>query len=190
MAAAGDRHLAEFCPGSWYLRDPETVADWHFALTTVSWREENRKKLVREAEALAGGEVQPSLKPSGEELVRLMRGILGLENVISNVNLPNEGQMPGLRPGSVCETNCVFTNGFVRPIVSRPLPEGALGLVRRSSDNIDLLTGGIRERDTDMIFASFINQPLCEKLSLAEAKSLFAEMMENTREYLSPYYNL
>jgi hypothetical protein len=25
IAAAGDRHLAEFAPLSWYLKDPETV---------------------------------------------------------------------------------------------------------------------------------------------------------------------
>ena len=28
IAAAGDRHLAEFCPGSWYLKDPATVEKW------------------------------------------------------------------------------------------------------------------------------------------------------------------
>ena len=28
IAAAGDRHLAEFCPGRWYLENPETVAKW------------------------------------------------------------------------------------------------------------------------------------------------------------------
>ena len=36
IAAAGDRHLAEFCPGSWYLKDPETVKSWCFGLTTVA----------------------------------------------------------------------------------------------------------------------------------------------------------
>jgi alpha-galactosidase len=38
MAAAGDRHLAEFLPGIWYLKDPETVKKWKFSLTTVAWR--------------------------------------------------------------------------------------------------------------------------------------------------------
>ena len=35
IAAAGDRHLAEFMPGEMYLKDPQTVADWKFGLTTV-----------------------------------------------------------------------------------------------------------------------------------------------------------
>ena len=38
IAAAGDRHLAEFMPGDEYLKDPETVKAWKFGLTTVRWR--------------------------------------------------------------------------------------------------------------------------------------------------------
>ncbi len=38
IAAAGDRHLAEFCEGKWYLRDPETVEKWGFGLTPAAWR--------------------------------------------------------------------------------------------------------------------------------------------------------
>ncbi len=33
LAAAGDRHLAEFVDRSWYLKDPGTVRKWHFGLT-------------------------------------------------------------------------------------------------------------------------------------------------------------
>ena len=33
IAAAGDRHLAEFMPGDLYLKDPKTVEDWKFTLT-------------------------------------------------------------------------------------------------------------------------------------------------------------
>jgi len=41
IAAAGDRHLAEFMPGDMYLKDPETAHRWKFTLTPVSWREED-----------------------------------------------------------------------------------------------------------------------------------------------------
>ena len=39
LAAAGDRHLAEFVNGDWYLKDRATVEKWHFGLTTVDYRE-------------------------------------------------------------------------------------------------------------------------------------------------------
>ena len=188
LAAAGDRHLVEFVNNRWFLADPETVSQWHCKLTTVDFREENQARQIAESIAMAEGDMEVPLAPSGEELVRLLRAILGLETVVSNVNMPNRGQMPGLPMGAIVETNCVFTNGYVKPVTARELPAGALALVRRASDNVDLVCEGIRERDLDKIFAAFMNQALCSTLSWEEGQELFREMCENTREYLAPYY--
>lgn len=188
LAAAGDRHLVEFLNNRWYIENPEMVKKWHYALTTVDFREENQRRQIADSIAMAAGSMPVALQPSGEALVRLLRGILGLETVVSNVNMPNRGQMPGLPMGSIVETNCVFTNGFVKPITASPLPAGALALVRRASDNIDLLCDGIRARDLDMIFSSFVNQSLCANLSVSDAKVLFDAMCRNTSPYLSPYF--
>lgn len=189
LAAAGDRHLVEFVNSDWYLKDKETVDFWHFGLTTVDYREEKQERLIRESMEMAEGKRDvPDIDASGEELVRLLRGILGLETVVSNVNMPNRGQMPGMPLGSIVETNCVFTNGFVDPIVSKPLPKAALSLVRENCDNIDLLSEGIAERDMDKIFAAFLHQPLCAKLTVEQARELFHTMCENTRDYLAEYY--
>lgn len=188
LAAAGDRHLVEFLNNKWYIENPGMAKKWHFSLTSVDFREENQRRQIADSIAMAEGSMPVTLQPSGEALVRLLRGILGLETVVSNVNLPNRGQMPGLPMGSIVETNCVFTNGFVKPITASPLPAGALALVRRASDNIDLLCDGIRERNVDKIFASFVNQSLCANLSLPDAEALFAAMCRNTSPYLSPYF--
>ena len=176
LAAAGDRHLVEFVNNNWYLKDRETVKHWHFGLTTVDWRIANQQRLIRESIEMAEGRREVPLAPSGEALVTMLRGILGLETVITNVNLPNRGQMPGLPEGSIVETNCIFTNGFVDPIVSKPLPAGALALVRRNCDNIDLLSDAIAHRDEGEVFEAFINQPLCSGLSIEEAGRLFETM--------------
>ena len=188
LAAAGDRHLVEFVNNKWFLADPETVSKWHCKLTTVDFREENQARQIAESIAMANGEMEVPLAPSGEELVQLLRAILGLETVVSNVNMPNRGQMPGLPEGAIVETNCVFTNGYVKPVTAKELPAGALALVRRASDNVDLTCEGIRERDLDKIFAAFMNQALCSTLTWEEGEALFKEMCENTREYLAPYY--
>ena len=188
LAAAGDRHLVEFVNNRWFLADPETVSRWHCKLTTVDFREENQARQIAESIAMAEGELEVPLAPSGEELVQLLRAILGLETVVSNVNMPNLGQMPGLPMGAIVETNCVFTNGYVKPVTAKALPADALALVRRASDNVDAVCEGIRERDLDKIFAAFMNQALCSTLSWEEGEALFKEMCENTREYLAPYY--
>jgi len=188
LAAAGDRHLVEFVNNKWYLADPETVYDWHYKLTTVDFREANQARQIKDSIAMADGTMDVPLAASGEELVELLQAILGLKTVVSNVNMPNYGQMPGLPMGTIVETNCVFTNGFVKPVTASPLPAGALALVQRNAANIDLTCEGIKERNMDKIFAAFMNQALCSNLSLEEGKALFDEMCSNTREYLAPYY--
>lgn len=190
LAAAGDRHLVEFVNNTWYLKDPQTVAKWKFGLTTVDYREANQARQIAESIEMAEGRREIPLAPSGEELVRLLRGIMGLETVVSNVNMPNHGQMPGIPEGAIVETNCVFTHDRVIPVTAKPLPAGALALVRRCSDNIDLTCEGIAERDMDKIFSAFINQALCSTLTFDEAKELFTAMCRNTREYLDPYFKL
>lgn len=190
LAAAGDRHLVEFVNSNWFLQSPETAAYWHFGLTTVDYREENQRKQIADSIAMANGDLEIPLAPSGEELVSLLQAILGLKTVVSNVNMPNRGQMPDLPMGAIVETNCVFTNGLVKPVTARKLPAGALALVQRNCANIELTCEGIRERDLNKLFAAFMNQPLCSTLSWEQGQALFAEMCKNTQEYLTPYYDL
>ena len=188
LAAAGDRHLAEFVNNRWYLADPETVKHWHFALTTVPFREENQRRQIEDSIAMANGTMDVLLAASGEELVELLQAILGLKTVVSNVNMPNRGQMPGLPMGSIVETNCVFTNGFVQPVTASSLPSGALALVQQNCANIDLTCEGIRQRDLGKIFTAFLHQPLCSTLTVEQARELFDTMCKNTASYLAPYY--
>ena len=170
LAAAGDRHLVEFVNNGWFLASPEMAEQWHFGLTTVDYREETQAKQIADSVAMAEGTMDIPLQPSGEELVSLLQAILGLKTVVSNVNMPNRGQMPGLPMGAIVETNCVFTNGLVKPVTAKPLPPAALALVQRNCANIDLTCQGIRERDLDKLFLAFINQPLCSTLTWEQVK--------------------
>ena len=78
IAAAGDRHLAEFMPGNKYLNDPETVTGWKFGLTTVDWRKEDLKNRLEKSRKLVAGEEQVELKPTGEEGIQLIKSLCGL----------------------------------------------------------------------------------------------------------------
>lgn len=189
LGAAGDRHLVEFMNNNWYLKSPEQVSAWKYALTTVDFRVNQMKERIEESKALADGSKAVEVKKSNEEAVDLIRAILGLTTKVSNVNLPNEGQIEGLPIGAIVETNAIFTNNSVRPVMAKKLPDAVLSLVARCSGNIDVLSDGIAARDLDMIFASFMNQPLCSNLSLEDGKELFKEMINNTKEYLKPYFN-
>lgn len=190
LPAAGDRHLVEFLPHSLYLKDPETVNNWFFQLTTVPFRKEEQVKQIKETIDLAGGIKQVEVKKSSEEAVELMKAILGFETKVSNVNMPNIGQMPQLPLGSVVETNCVFSNNQVNPVIAGLLPKKVLDLVKANSDNVDLCYEGIKNRDLNTIFDSFSKQVSIKDLGIKQKRELFKDMCLNTRKYLDPFFKL
>ncbi len=190
LGAAGDRHLAEFVNNSWYLRDPQTVESWGFHITPVSYRKERQAERVAESIRLANGELPVQLHKSDEEAIMLMKSLLGFGRTVSNVNIVNVGQMPDMPLGTVVETNCVFDQDSVKPVVARSLPDGVKALVYRNAVNTDTCYRGIKTRDLDVIFESFVNQPLCSTLSLQQARELFVEMLVNTRRYLDQYFDI
>jgi alpha-galactosidase len=187
IAAAGDRHLAEFCEGKWYLESPEKVKEWGFGLTPVSFRKEDLKKRLARSERLRSGEEAVALKETGEDGVKQIRALLGLEDLVTNVNLPNVGQIEGLPLGAVVETNAVFTSNSVTPVIAGKLPMGIYPLISRAVAEQELVLKACHERDLELAFTAFINDPLVT-INKSDARALFDEMVENTKEYLTEYF--
>jgi alpha-galactosidase len=190
LGAAGDRHLVEFMPSSWYLKDKQTIKDWQFNLTSVDWREQDQARKIAESIEMAEGRKQFDVVKSNEEAVDLMKALLGFGTIVSNVNMPNLGQMPQMPLGSIVETNCIFSNDQVKPVISNKLPVAVANMVYRACINIDTCYEGIKERNLDKIYASFVNQPLCNTLTMEQSQALFKEMCYNTKEYLEEFYDL
>ena len=186
IAAAGDRHLAEFCPASWYMKDPETVDSWGFSLTPVSWRRDRAKELAARGERMAKREQRFDIYPSGEVGVQQMKAVLGLGDLVTNVNLPNRGQIANLPIGAVVETNAYFTAGSVVPMFAGEMPGPILGLTERIVANQQMLVEAVMKRDLDLAFEAFINDPQ-NTLDMPTSRKLFDEMLENTKAYLTMY---
>ncbi|WHE06920.1 alpha-glucosidase/alpha-galactosidase [Thermoanaerobacterium thermosaccharolyticum] len=184
IAAAGDRHLAEFVPGYWYLKDSETVREWMFGLTPVSWRKEDLKRRLERSKKLISGEEKFELKETGEEGVKQIKALLGLGDLVTNLNIPNYGQIENVPYGSVVETNALFSDNTVKPISSGKLPDSISGLVLRHVYNQETILKAALTKNFDLAFSAFVNDPLVT-ISLKDAKKLFKEMLENTKEYLN-----
>jgi alpha-galactosidase len=196
IAAAGDRHLAEFCPHSWYLKDPATVASWKFSLTPVSWRIENRESLKQKSAAYRSGKEKLTPNQSGEEGLKILKALLGLNNLVTNVNLPNAGQLPGLPSGAVVETNAFFSRDSVQPLVTsaappqgghgrgrgrgRGLPKDLLELVSHHVYAQEAIIDAVILRDKNMAFRVFSQDLSIQTLSINDAKKLFDTMCEKT----------
>ena len=190
LGAAGDRHLVEFMDRSWYLSDRNAPEQWLYHLTTVDFRRKDQQQKIQRSRAIAEGTMPVTLTRSDEELVQLMKAILGFGTVVSNANTVNRGQMADLPLGTIVETNHVFSENAVTPIVANPLPAGAAALVARNSRNIELTCQGIRQRNLNTIFQAFAAQPLCAGLGISDAEALFVRMVKNTSKFLEPYYDL
>ena len=186
IAAAGDRHLAEFCEGKWYLQSPEKVKEWGFGLTTIEWRKNDLKKRREKSEAYRNGTLPIEMKGTGEEGVHQIRSLCGLCDLVTNANIPNRGQIPNLPVGAVVETNATFRANDVTPVMAGEIPTSIYPLVSRICGEQEALDKAIAERDVQAIFSIFAADPLVT-CSYEDAKKLFKEMVDNTKEYLGGY---
>lgn len=186
IAAAGDRHLAEFMPGDLYLRDPETVKRWKFGLTTVDWRKNDLKARLEKSAGLASGRRELELKPTGEEGIQLIKALCGLGRVISNVNIPNTcGQIANMPRDCVVETNAVFSKDSVAPLFAGSAPASVLALMEPHIENQrDILTAALN-RDFSLCLDALMHDPLVEsRITKGEGEEMLRAMLENTRKYL------
>ncbi len=234
IAAAGDRHLAEFCPGAWYLKDPDTVHAWRFNLTPVSWRKQDlQNRLARSerlytgeeapeihqtgeegvqqmrawrfnltpvswrkqdlqnrlarSERLYTGEEAPEIHQTGEEGVQQMRALLGLRDLVTNVNIPNRGQIPNLPMDAVVETNAHFCADCVRPVFAGAVPDSVIPMVGKVCGIQEMVVEAALTRNLELAFQAFLMDPNMN-LGMTEAKELFDTMIGNTKGYLGMYF--
>lgn len=184
IAAAGDRHLAEFLPGIWYLKDPETVESWKFRLTTVDERIRRQEERELQRKRMISGEQEADLDASGEEGVRQIKALLGLGDLVTNVNLPNCGQMAEMPLDVIVETNALFTRDRIQPVLAGKLTPEVQHLVIRHVLNQETILKAALAKDKEMAFRAFINDPLVT-ITIEDARKLFEKMLFNTRQYLS-----
>lgn len=186
IAAAGDRHLAEFMPGHEYLRDPETVQRWGFYFTPVGWREDDLKQRLKKSANMVSGDVKMDLHSSGEEGVAIIKALSGAGRMVSNVNLPNYGgQISNLPKETVVETNAVFSLNDVRPIYAGTLPENIYKLIEPHADNQTIILDAALNCNRDSLYEAFGRDPLLYgRVNDSQLRNLADEMIKNTIKYL------
>ena len=187
IAAAGDRHLAEFMPGNEYLNDPKTVESWMFGLTTVDWRKNDLQNRLAKSHKLAAFEEEVELKPTGEEGILLIRALCGLDRMISNVNIPNTNrQIPNLPADAVVETNAVFERDAIRPLIAGSLPENVRALILPHIENHESTLEAALTCNKELVVKAFMNDPLIagKNCSETDVRRLADDMIQGTIKYL------
>ena len=177
------------------MENPDRVSEMCFHLTPVSWRKKDLSERLARSARLISGEEEVVINKTGEEGVNQMRALLGLKDLVTNVNIPNRGQIPNLPRGAVVETNAVFSKDSIAPVFAGNLTQEIRQLmlvhvmnpmVSRICGEQELISEGIAKRDLRKIQAAFSNDPLVT-CSLRDSEKLFKEMCDNTRSYLTMY---
>lgn len=188
IAAAGDRHLAEFCDKDDFLTNKEKANEWSFTLTPVSFRKADLASRKGRSDRLYGGEETWEFIDSSEEGVEQMRALLGLTKKVTNVNLPNRGQIANLPLGSVVETNAVFSSEGVIPVMAGEVPACILPLVGRANYENDRAVEAAFREDLAFAYEVFAEGHLLAGLTDVEKRELFCTMYEGTKNYLTMYH--
>jgi alpha-galactosidase len=183
--AAGDRHLAEFVPELFLTS--KHVLQYGFELTPV-WGRMLANRLLVLMTALAGTPLyNPKIKGSGEEGIRQISAICGLGDIVTNVNLPNKGQLQNGVPGAAVETNAAFSLDSVVALDAGEMVPGVAALVNLHAQNQVDFVEAYFQRDKDALEAVFCRDPQVARIGPGKGKKLFAEMRAKNRECLEDF---
>lgn len=188
IAAAGDRHLSEFCPGAWYLKNDEHIQSYGFIRTPVQYRKDELKERLARSRRLVSGEEPFKLYETGEAGTRIMEALSGVCEYKTNVNYPNKGQFPQAPLGAVVETNVFLSGKGVSPIISAtPLPLAVYALIDRVIKVQEMTVKAAVNYDLKLAFDAFVMDQT-NILDLKQSRKLFDTMIKNTRKYLPDEY--
>lgn len=174
LAAAGDRHLVEFLPG--FTRSPETLFRWGVIRTPVSWRIGRWQNAPQKTRDLISGVTPFVLERSGEEGTNMIRALLGLGDLVTNVNMENIGQISNAPLHAVVETNAHFSRSGIQPLSAGALPAGIAGLVNQHINNQELTIEAALTGKMELAFQAFFNDPT-NHLAIDSAWELFNKML-------------
>ena len=187
IAAADDRHIAEHCP-PWYISTQKTAGNWKFGTLNANYLKRMRVENQAHSKKLMNGDSTLKIAPGKSDLINQMKALMGLKNVITNVDMVNDGQVANLPIGCIVQTNALFSNNSIKPVLSGKLPDEVLALTLRHISNQTTIMRAAKEKDLDIAFNAFLNDPLMT-LNLDEATTLYTEMLTGIRSHLVYYLN-
>jgi alpha-galactosidase len=133
------------------------------------------------------GLIPVKLSPSGEEGVLQMKDLLGMTELITNVNIINRGQIENLPLNHIVETNALFRYNQVRPIYSGMMPEKPLDLTLPHIHIHELLLKAFDHRDLSYAKEALLRDPYTSHLTPNQKIEMFNHVTSKLKPYLSYY---
>jgi alpha-galactosidase len=118
-----------------------------------------------------------------EEGVNMIKALLGLGDLVTNVNMENVGQISNMPLHAVVETNAHLSRDSVCPLTAGMLSAGIAPLIHQHNANQELIVEAALTQNIDLAFQAFFNDPT-NTLPIDNAWELFNKMLQVNREYL------
>jgi len=174
IAAAGDRHLAEFLPKKTYLTD---TSKWGISLTPIAFRKKEQANKQEHLDEIASGNSLLQPVRSDEALTDQIYALMSGKSFISNVNLPNVGQVNNLPLGAIVETNALFSGLGISPVFAGGIPLSLHAIMNDHASRQMALVEAAISRDYNQLLTLFQSDPLVAELSQGQGKNMFDEMI-------------
>ncbi len=185
IPAVSDRIVADFCP-TWYLKSPKTISSWKFSQTTVNYLKKVKLDKISRVKSLMNGTESLRVGGGTTDCALQIRALMGLGNLITNICMRNSGQVENLPIGAIVHTNALISKNSVKPVAAGKLNDEIYGLTIRHIVNQNTLVKSVKERDLDIAFNAFLNDPLMTA-DLNDATELYKEMLSAVRTHLLYY---
>ncbi|WP_049911447.1 family 4 glycosyl hydrolase [Halorubrum lipolyticum] len=190
LPLAGDRHVVEYA--TWFLQGGrEALNRWGVKRTGSDFRAKHwtpaESDQTTDVEAWLSGEREFDLTASDEVLLDILDALAGGEPFVTNVNLPNRGQIEDLESGTVVETNALVSAGEIRPLSAGGFPRPVRSLLSTHVDTIETVIEASRDGDVDRAFQGFLLDPQVRTLQTEEARELFAELAAAEERFLDDW---
>ena len=114
----------------------------------------------------------------------MMQALLGLGDMVTNVNIPNRGQIPNLPIGAVVETNALFRRDSIAPVYAGEMDADILSMTMRHVMNQQAALKAVRTQDKKLALAAFMSDPQMGGVDIADGEALFERMLAAQRDYL------
>ena len=167
----------EFVP--WYCRDEATLQRWGVSLTTSAhrmgkWKPDNVDY------------VPENLKPlsARRKRIDLVVALCGQGDMVTNVNVPNKGQIGWLPDGHVVETMGAVTRDRVTPHVTGDFPLALQSQIQQIAHVQELTLQASLECDRDKALEALMIDPLVS-IPTDKAEAMLDELISANGEWLS-----
>jgi alpha-galactosidase len=159
----GDTHLVEYLP---FTHNPQR-GGWErydIQMYDFEWSRNRRQAQAELTRRVAGEGELSLLEGIDTERVELLTEALLTGNgyLDEAINVPNEGQVPGLPDGAIVETPGIFLPAGPRPVHCPELPTPVRELCRRQTVINELAVAGTLEKDRRKLVEALALDPMVD----------------------------